>query len=90
MGQSVSGSGQSRRQYDVSARTANLDVVKILLQSTISEGKHWFTIDITDFYLGTPLPATRYAYVRIERNKVFAATIAAHNLEHLFHNNTIY
>jgi hypothetical protein len=46
--------------YDVSERTASLNGVKLLLQSTISEGKKWFTIDIKDFYLGTPLPSSRY------------------------------
>ncbi len=76
--------------YDVSARTASLDVVKMLLQSTVSEGKKLFTIVIKDFYLGTPLPSSRYEYVRIERNKLLAATIAAHNLEPLFHNNTVH
>ncbi len=47
--------------YDVSvsARTASLDVVKMLLHSTILDNKKWFTIDIKDFYLGTPLPETR-------------------------------
>jgi hypothetical protein len=65
-------------------------VVKLLLQSTISEGKKWFTIDINDFYLGTPLPSSCYEYVRIERNKLPAAAITAHNLEPFFHNNAVY
>ncbi len=51
--------------YDVSARTASLDVVKLLFHSTVLDNKKWFTIDIKDFYLGTPLPASRYEYVRI-------------------------
>jgi hypothetical protein len=78
--------------YDVSARTASLDVVKLLLQSTTSEGKKWFTVDIKYFYLGTPLPfpSSRFEYVRIERNKLPAVAIAAHNLEPLFHHNVIY
>ncbi len=67
--------------YDVSARTASLDVVKMLLHSTISDNKKWFTIDIKDFYLGTPLPETRYEYIRIERKKLPPSSIAAHNLE---------
>jgi hypothetical protein len=72
--------------YDVSARTASLDVVKMLLHSTISDNKKWFTIDIKDFYLGTHLPETRYECIRIERKKLPPASIAAHNLEPLFHN----
>ncbi len=46
--------------YDVSARTADLDVVKILIHSVISSDRKWMTIDIKDYYLGTPLPSTRY------------------------------
>jgi hypothetical protein len=40
--------------YDVSARTANLEVVKILIHATCSSKRKWMTIDIKDFYLGTP------------------------------------
>jgi hypothetical protein len=77
--------------YDVSARTASLDVVKMLLHSTISDNKKWFTIDVKDFYLGTSLPETRYEYhIRIERKKIPPASIAAHHLEPLFHNDAIY
>jgi hypothetical protein len=53
--------------YDVPARTASLDVVKMLLHSTISDNKKWFTIDIKDFYLGTPPPETRYEYITHRR-----------------------
>ncbi len=67
--------------YDVSARTASLDVVKILLHSTVSDKKCWFTIDIKDFYLGTPLPNTRYEYIRIERKKLPPTSIASTQLE---------
>jgi hypothetical protein len=76
--------------YDVSAQTASLDVVKLLLHSTVSDNKQWFTIDIKDFYLGTPLPETRYEYIRIERKKLPPASIAAHNLEPLFYNDAVY
>jgi hypothetical protein len=76
--------------YDVSARTASLDVVKLLLHSTVSDKKKWFTIDIKDFYLGIPLPETRYEYIRIERKKLPPASIAAHNLEPLFYNDAVY
>jgi hypothetical protein len=76
--------------YDVSARTASLDVVKLLLHSTVSDKKQWFTIDIKDFYLGTPLPETRYEYIRIKRKKIPPDSIAAHNLEPLFHNDAVY
>ncbi len=76
--------------YDVSLRTASLDVVKLLLHSTVSDKKKWFTIDIKDFYLGIPLPETRYEHIRIERKKLPPASIAAHNLETLFYNDAVY
>lgn len=37
--------------------------VKIFLHSVVSEEKQWMTIDIKDYYLGTPL--TRPEYIRI-------------------------
>ena len=46
--------------YDVSARTASLEAVKLLIHSVVSSNKKWRTLDIADFYLGTPLPASRY------------------------------
>ena len=65
-------------------------MVKLLLHSTVSDNKKWFTIDIKDFYLGTPLPDTRFEYVRIERKKLPPESIAAHNLEPLFYNDAVY
>jgi hypothetical protein len=40
--------------YDVSARTASLETVKMLIHSVVSSKKKWRTLDIADFYLGTP------------------------------------
>jgi len=56
--------------YDVSARTASLDTVKLLIHSVISGNYFWMTIDIADFYLGTPLPSSRYEYLRIHIDKI--------------------
>jgi hypothetical protein len=44
----------------VTANTAALDTVKILLNAVVSEDAHWATVDITDFYLGTPLDRSEY------------------------------
>lgn len=57
--------GGDRINYpgDVTARTADLTVVKLLLHSVISDDVHFMTADIKDFYLGTPL--ARPEYVRI-------------------------
>jgi hypothetical protein len=45
----------------------------------VSDNKTWFTIDIKDFYLGTPLPASRYEHVRIELSKLPPAAITTRN-----------
>ncbi len=72
--------------YDVSARTAGLDTVKLLVHSVISGGYNWMTIDIADFYLGTPLPASRYEYLRINLKQLLPALIAQYNLGPLIYN----
>jgi Reverse transcriptase (RNA-dependent DNA polymerase) len=60
------------------AQTADMPVVKLLLHSVISDNANWMTIDIKDFYLGTPL--LRPEYVRIPARLLPPATIAHHNL----------
>ncbi len=76
--------------YDVSARTASLDVVKLLLHSVVSDNKKWFTIDIKDVYLGTPLPAERHEFIRIERKKIPDQSTLDHQLDPLLYNNNVY
>ena len=49
--------------FDAAARTAELELVKVLLQSTMADDADWFTIDLKDFYLNSDLP--RPEYVRI-------------------------
>jgi hypothetical protein len=54
---------------DVSTRTAEMDTIKILLNSVVSTPEAKFCgMDITNFYLDTPLD--RYEYVRIPINLV--------------------
>ncbi len=66
--------------YDVSAKTAGLDIVKLLIHSVISGDFKWMTIDITDFYLGTPLPSSRFEYLRIHVDKLPAAIMTQYDL----------
>ncbi len=54
---------KQKRNYDVSARTASLETVKMLIHSVVSSNKKWRTLDIAA--LGTPLPPSRYEYIRI-------------------------
>jgi hypothetical protein len=76
--------------YDVSAKTAGLDTVKLLIHSVISGDYKWITIDIADFYLGTPLPASRFEYLRIHVDKLPPAIIAQYNLTPLIYNQHVY
>jgi hypothetical protein len=57
-------------RYDVSARTASLETVKMLIHSIVSSNKKWRTLDIADFYLGAPLPPSRYEYLRINTKMI--------------------
>jgi hypothetical protein len=76
--------------YDVSARTASLDTVKMLIHSVISGTYSWMTIDIADFYLGTPLPASRYEYLRIHIDKIPTEIMDKYNLTPLLYNRHVY
>ena len=76
--------------YDVSARTASLNTVKLLIHFVISGAYSWMTIDIADFYLGTPLPASRYEYLRIHIDKIPAEIMDKYNLTPLLYNRHVY
>jgi hypothetical protein len=76
--------------YNVSARTADLDVVKLLIHSVISTDKQWMTIDIKDYYLGTPLPASRYEYIRIPLRMVPGAVLDRYNLHPYITHDHVY
>ena len=56
-----------------------MDVVKISLNSVLADNAHCFTVDITDFYLGTPL--LRREYLRIGSKYLSKASIEAHQLQ---------
>jgi hypothetical protein len=57
--------------YDKSAVTANMEALKLLINAMIPEDAQWSTIDISDFYLGTPLPHPEY--IRIQRALIHPA-----------------
>jgi hypothetical protein len=65
----------------VSSSTAALQTVKLLLNAVVSEDASWCTADITDFYLGTPLP--RKEYMRIKIPQIPQRIRVAHHLDHL-------
>lgn len=49
----------------VSARTADMELVNMLLQSVLHDDAEWMTIDITDFYLNTPLERPEYLRIQL-------------------------
>jgi hypothetical protein len=81
--------GGDRINYpgSTAAHTASMPVVKILLQSVVSEGKRWLTIDIKDYYLGTPLP--RSEYLRIPLKFIDSSLLVTYSLSPFIDNNSI-
>ena len=58
--------GGDRINYpgQTTALTAAMPIVKLLLQSAISENMHVLTMDAKDFYLNTPLTRPEYCHER--------------------------
>ncbi len=73
--------------FSVAARTADLEIVKTLVQSVMADDAHWMTIDITDFYLNTPLP--RPEYVRIPLRQIPATILDEFKLHDFVHNDSV-
>jgi hypothetical protein len=76
--------------YNVSARTANFDVVKILVHSVISSDRYWMTIDIKDYYLGILLPASRYEYLRTPLRMTPTAVLDRYNFHPYITHRNVY
>ena len=64
-----------------------MPVVKILLQSVISDDLNWMTLDIRDYYLNTPL--FRPEYIPIQRKLIPSEINRRHKLEPFMHNNSV-
>ena len=69
------------------ARTAAMSLVKMLIQSLISDNTQWLTIDIKDFYLKIPLP--RLVYLRMQSKFLPTDIIDKHNLTPYLRNNPV-
>jgi hypothetical protein len=72
----------------VSARTAEMEVVRALLCSTLADDASFMAADITDYYLNTPLE--RPEYMRMTRKQVSPAIIAEYGYEEYFVNDMLY
>ena len=57
--------GDRISQTDVSSAAASLTSLKCLLNKTVSEHALFATIDLTDFYLETPLPDPQYTKISV-------------------------
>ena len=64
-----------------------MPVIKLLLQSVISDDLKWMALDIKDYYLNTPLPRTEY--IRIQRKLIPDAIKEKHLLKPYMTNNSI-
>ena len=74
---------------DKSTPTADLQTIKTLLNSTISTpNATFFTSDIKDFYLNTPL--STFEYIRLQINIIPDEIITQYNLLPLFVNESVY
>ena len=64
-----------------------MPLVKLLIHSVVSDNKSWLTLDIKDFYLGTPLD--RPEFLRIPMKYIPGQIISANNLQPFLHNQHI-
>ena len=69
------------------AFTAKLEVIRIQLNAAVSENEDIMTLDIKDFYLGTPLE--RPEYMRISEKHLTKRIIEKYKLQGMIHNGHV-
>ena len=69
------------------ANTAAMPVVKMLLQSVVSDVAEFMTIDIKDFYLNTQLP--RSEWMRLPVKFLSESILNKYNLQQYIHNGAV-
>ena len=72
---------------DVSAQTADMDVVKILIHSVSSDGADFIAVDIKDYYLGTTLE--RPEFLRILSRNIPVEIMTQYNLYPFVHGDFV-
>jgi hypothetical protein len=72
----------------VTARTASLEVVRALYNSTLARKADICTADVTDYYLGTPME--RKEYLRMTRKQLGPTIIAEYDLEQYIINDVMH
>ena len=81
------GGDQIDYPYNTAAVTANLETIKLLLNAMISDDIHLVTIDLEDFYLGTPLPHAEY--IRIPSKFIPKKVIEYYKLSKFLHKGAL-
>ena len=81
--------GGDRCNYPFSAfaATASMVLVKMLLQSVVSDGSRFMTIDIKDYYLKTPM--ARPEYIRLRLSQLPPDIQSTYNLAQFVHNDSV-
>jgi hypothetical protein len=74
--------------FSTTAVTAELESIKILINAMISDNAAFSTIDIEDFYLGTPLPHPEY--IRIPITFIPKKVIAFYKLQPFIHKGALF
>jgi len=76
---------------DVSTKTANIITAKLLFNSIMSmPGARCMMGNLKDFYLGTPMPPTDYAYMHIPVVVLPPNIMDHYKLHALIHNSHVY
>ena len=74
----TAGGGRMNYRGPTSALTADMPVAKLLIHSIVSDNAKWMTIDIKDYYLGTPL--IKPDFVCIPTRLLPPSIVCTHNL----------
>ena len=83
------GGDRIKYPFDVSAPTADLPTIKLLWNSVLSSsGARYFTMDISNFYLGSPLP--RPEYMRLPVNIIPEEIMSHYKLSEIAEDGYVY
>ena len=83
------GGGKVNYAGETTTRTVEMSTVKMHLQSVLSTpGAQYMTLDISDFYLATPME--EYEYGRLKVDYIPEATMKKYNLHNLVSNGYVY
>ena len=74
---------------DCGTKTASLETIKLVINSTLSTpGAEYMTMDLSNFYLNTPLDRPKYAHIKL--TDIPQDIIDEYNLNQYVHNGWIY